>query len=162
VLVEHAGRIVEKNELLEKVWPGVFIEEGNLSRHVFTLRQTLGDGPDGQSYIETVPRRGYRFIGTVQEEGAASLTVPALLPEEAQAAQDAARKPERRRALWLWPLALTALLVIAASLVSQRFWMASKSTSQKMMLAVLPFTNISSDPGNDYFADGFTEEMITQ
>src|SRR5512133_2126588 len=63
VLVEKAGHIVGKDELLQKVWPGVFIEEGNLARHVFTLRQLLGNAPDGGKYIETVPKRGYRFVG---------------------------------------------------------------------------------------------------
>ena len=65
VLVERAGHIVEKEELLEKVWPGVFIEEGNLARHIFNLRQVLGDRADGRNYIETIPRRGYRFIASV-------------------------------------------------------------------------------------------------
>lgn len=65
VLVERAGHIVEKQELLEKVWPGVFIEEGNLARHIFNLRQVLGDSRDGRNYIETIPRRGYRFTAPV-------------------------------------------------------------------------------------------------
>src|SRR6266850_823261 len=65
VLVERAGHIVEKDELLEKVWPGVFVEEGNLARHIFNLRQVLGDTPDGRKYIQTVPKRGYRFVAAV-------------------------------------------------------------------------------------------------
>lgn len=65
VLVERAGHIVEKGELLEKVWPGVFVEEGNLARHIFNLRHVLGDGPDGRKYIETIPKRGYRFVAVV-------------------------------------------------------------------------------------------------
>src|SRR2546429_8216124 len=68
VLVEKAGHIVEKEELLEKVWPGVFDEEGNLARHIFNLRQVLGDRPDGRKYIETIPTRGYRFVAAVQED----------------------------------------------------------------------------------------------
>jgi len=72
VLVERAGHIVSKEELLEKVWPGVFVEEGNLSRYVFNLRQALGDGIDGQRYIETISRRGYRFNAPVAEAGESS------------------------------------------------------------------------------------------
>src|SRR6202008_484172 len=68
VLVERAGHIVEKEELLERVWPGVFIEEGNLARHIFNLRQVLGDSADERPYIEPIPKRGYRFIATVQED----------------------------------------------------------------------------------------------
>jgi pimeloyl-ACP methyl ester carboxylesterase/DNA-binding winged helix-turn-helix (wHTH) protein len=69
VLVENAGHIVEKKELLEKVWPDVFVEEGNLARHVFNLRQGLGDCADGRAYIETIPRRGYRFIAPITKLG---------------------------------------------------------------------------------------------
>lgn len=81
VLVQRAGHIVSKEELLEKVWPGVFIEEGNLSRYIFNLRQAFRDGIDGQKYIETVPRRGYRFTAAAVEAGGSS---PALreTPEE--------------------------------------------------------------------------------
>ena len=68
VLVERAGHLVNKDELMEKVWPGVFIEEGNLSKRIFNLRQVLGAGPDGRQYIETVPKRGYRFVGLPQAE----------------------------------------------------------------------------------------------
>src|SRR4029077_17446918 len=68
VLVERAGHIVEKEELLEKVWPGVFIEEGNLARHIFNLRQVLCDTEDGRKYIETIPKRGYRFVAAVHED----------------------------------------------------------------------------------------------
>ena len=69
VLVERAGHIVEKEELLEKVWPGVFVEEGNLARHIFNLRKVLGDTADGRKYIETIPKRGYRFVAPVTKPG---------------------------------------------------------------------------------------------
>src|SRR5256885_4507863 len=78
VLVERAGRIVEKEELLEKVWPGVFVEEGNLARHIFNLRQVLGDSPDGRKYIETIPKRGYRFVAAVHEDQEAAAAHPAV------------------------------------------------------------------------------------
>jgi DNA-binding winged helix-turn-helix (wHTH) protein len=65
VLVERHGHIVEKDEMMDRVWPDTFVEEGNLARHVSTLRQALGDTADGAPYIETVPRRGYRFAAPV-------------------------------------------------------------------------------------------------
>jgi len=68
-LVEHSGHIVEKGELMETVWPGTFVEESNLSSSVSLLRKTLGSTADGKSYIETVPRRGYRFAGAVEVMG---------------------------------------------------------------------------------------------
>src|SRR5262245_29902251 len=66
VLVENHGHTVGKEELLEKVWPGTFVEEGNLARHISVLRQILSHGQNGQ-YIETIPKRGYRFVAPVRE-----------------------------------------------------------------------------------------------
>ena len=68
VLVENRGRLLQKDELMKLVWPESFVEEGNLSHHVFTLRKALGDDK-GSAYIETVPKRGYRFIAPVREVG---------------------------------------------------------------------------------------------
>jgi DNA-binding winged helix-turn-helix (wHTH) protein len=66
LLVTHAGQLVEKDFLLKEVWPGTFVEEANLSQNIFLLRKALGDERDGPKYIETVPRRGYRFIASVK------------------------------------------------------------------------------------------------
>jgi DNA-binding winged helix-turn-helix (wHTH) protein len=65
VLVCNSGRVVEKDELLKEVWPDTFVEEGVLAVNVAAIRKALSDGEEGPSYIETVPRRGYRFIGSV-------------------------------------------------------------------------------------------------
>ena len=67
VLVENHGHTVGKEELFEKVWPGTFVEEGNLARHISVLRQVLGQGQSGPQYIETVPKRGYRFVAPVRQ-----------------------------------------------------------------------------------------------
>ena len=67
VLVESRGRLLEKGELMKRLWPDSFVEEANLSHHVFTLRKALNDGENGATYIETVPKHGYRFIGDVKE-----------------------------------------------------------------------------------------------
>jgi DNA-binding winged helix-turn-helix (wHTH) protein len=101
-LVERAGHIVEKEELLEKVWPGVFIEEGNLSRHIFNLRQALGDSPDGRKYIETVPRRGYRFVASVRKR--AETTASDLATSPASGRPQTAGPVGLRRTLRLLPL----------------------------------------------------------
>jgi TolB-like protein len=66
MLVLNAGQLVEKDELLKEVWPNTFVEEANLSQNVFVLRRALGDERADPRYIETVVRRGYRFIGTVR------------------------------------------------------------------------------------------------
>ena len=155
VLVERAGHIVGKDELLQKVWPGVFIEEGNLARHVFNIRQVLGDAPDGRSYIETVPKRGYRFVGAVKKESGPAAAV-SIAPSEPETSP-----PVRSgRPAWLWTLA--AVLFVAAVGIATRLWMARTAPSGRVMLAVLPFANLSGDSREDYFADGLTEEMIAQ
>ncbi|PYT71341.1 MAG: hypothetical protein DMG39_13360 [Acidobacteria bacterium] len=147
-MVEKAGHIVEKEELLQKVWPGVFVEEGNLSRRIFNLRQVLGDAPDRREYIETIPRRGYRFVAAVQQDGDE--------PAEAIAV------PSQKRTLWLGLLALFVVLAVTAYLVSRRFRPKANPSPERVMLAVLPFVNLSGDAHEDYFADGLTEEMIAQ
>ena len=158
VLVERAGHIVEKEELLEKVWPGVFVEEGNLARHIFNLRQVLGDSPDGRKYIETIPKRGYRFVAAVQEDPEA--TAPYSTVQDSEQAQTTVHFGQKR-SLWMWPLAL-AVLAVTGILIARHFWPPRNPSPQRAMLAVLPFINLSGDAHEDYFADGLTEEMIAQ
>ena len=67
LLVKNAGHLVEKDELMAQVWPDAFVEDGNLNRNIFVLRQLLGEWDGGREYIETVPKRGYRFIAPVSE-----------------------------------------------------------------------------------------------
>jgi TolB-like protein/DNA-binding winged helix-turn-helix (wHTH) protein/Tfp pilus assembly protein PilF len=160
VLVEQAGHIVQKDELMERVWPGVFIEEGNLSRRVFNLRQVLGDSPDGRKYIETIPRRGYRFIAAVHEnaESEGTLQIASQASERPQTAVGRGQK----KSVWLWSIALTVVLAMAVTLAGRHSWRSRNAPSEKIMLAVLPFVNLSADAREEYFVDGFTEEMIAQ
>ncbi|HMD87008.1 MAG TPA: SUMF1/EgtB/PvdO family nonheme iron enzyme [Terriglobia bacterium] len=65
LLVEKAGHLVDKDDLMKRVWPDTFVEEGNLTKNVFVLRRALGNGENGREYIETVPKRGYRFVARV-------------------------------------------------------------------------------------------------
>lgn len=155
VLVENAGHIVEKEYLLEKVWPGVFIEENNLSRRVFNLRQLLGSGPDGRPYIETIPKRGYRFSAAVLNEAEEATVI------ERAAQEQPAASSERKKTFKLWPIALSVALALMAVFLSRYLWPPSAPSTQKVMLAVLPFENLS-DGHDDYFAEGLTEEMIAQ
>jgi DNA-binding winged helix-turn-helix (wHTH) protein/TolB-like protein/Flp pilus assembly protein TadD len=66
-LVENSGHVLGKDELMKQVWPDSFVEEANLSHHIFTLRKALGEDKNGAKYIETIPRRGYRFVAEVTE-----------------------------------------------------------------------------------------------
>src|SRR5260370_37549790 len=73
LFVQSGGRILDKDELMKTLWPGSFVEEGNLSQNIFILRKLLGDDRNGNSFIQTVPRKGYRFVASVQEADAATL-----------------------------------------------------------------------------------------
>ena len=161
VLVERAGHIVEKEELLERVWPGVFIEEGNLARHIFNLRQVLGDSPDGRKYIETIPRRGYRFVAAVREDGEPAAPHPPVPQASGPALTTVPVPLSQKRSFWLWPLALS-VLAATTILIGRHFRQPRNASPQKAILAVLPFVNLSGDAHEDYFADGLTEEMIAQ
>ncbi len=110
LLLQRAGDVVAKDELLKQVWHDAFVEDGSLTRTISVLRGILGAGRNGQQYIATVSRRGYRFAAPVTQAG-----------------------PQPRA-----------------------------SIPGKLMLAVLPFENLSEERTQEYFNDGLTEEMITQ
>ena len=107
VLIESAGAVIDKEEILKQVWKGAFVEEGSLTRTISILRKALQHDGTGQKYIATVSKRGYRFVAEV-------VKTPQRMPQP------------------------------------------------KLMLAVLPFENMSGDVTQEYFNDGLTEEMITQ
>ena len=92
-LVRRAGRLSDKEELLKEVWPDAFVEESNLTQNVFALRRALGPADNGKPYIETVPKRGYRFLAavTVTQDGVQE-TAPAQPPEQVT-------RPARSRAI---------------------------------------------------------------
>src|SRR5262249_29422683 len=69
-LIESGGQVLSKESLMNRVWPDTFVEEGNLTQNISLLRKALGEGQNGNQYIETVARRGYRFVAPVREAGA--------------------------------------------------------------------------------------------
>lgn len=155
-LVENNGHILEKDELLKRIWPDTFVEEGTLVQNISTLRKVLGESADGCAFIETIPRRGYRFAGGVREVDAKQAS------EEGLSTMSSIAAPRTRISHgWIAALVLTGLLVTLI-LVRARIWSHSDASQQKIMLAVLPFSNLSSDPQQEYFSNGLTEEMITQ
>ena len=108
VLVERHGTLVTKEELFQRVWPDAFVEENNLAQHISTLRRVLGEGLPDNPVIETVPRRGYRFVGPVVEEVEHDPTPASALEPSISAAAitgggtrgTAAKWPMRSAALW--------------------------------------------------------------
>ena len=168
VLVESSGHLLEKGELLERIWPDSFVEEGNLTVKMSELRRALaGDGEEVQ-YIETVPRRGYRFTASVKEveDNGARQTGPSVetSEDETPIAQDSLKSSMRP---WSWAWLLLTLPVLAALLfglnaggVRERL-LGSTAPAPISSLAVLPLEDLSGDAAQEYFADGMTESLIT-
>ncbi|HYL83899.1 MAG TPA: tetratricopeptide repeat protein [Candidatus Angelobacter sp.] len=155
-LLENSGHILEKDELLKRIWPDTFVEEGTLVQNISTLRKILGEAPDGSAYIETVPRRGYRFAGAVRK-----INLEPVSEEKIQSIAIAVRAGEGTRN-WIAALALAAVSLAAVFLARGRIWPRRDPAPKKIMLAVLPFENLSGDAQQEYFSSGLTEEMITQ
>jgi Tol biopolymer transport system component/DNA-binding winged helix-turn-helix (wHTH) protein len=117
-LLERRGRLVEKDELLSAVWPGTFVTENALTREIALLRKVLGDDSKAAKYIETVPKRGYRFIAsvTVRQNG-----TPATTPAETATFLPPAAAPRFHRLWLLWTFLSVALAVAAV------FWQISST-----------------------------------
>jgi DNA-binding winged helix-turn-helix (wHTH) protein/Tol biopolymer transport system component len=129
VLVENHGHTVGKEELLEKVWPGTFVEEGNLARHISALRQVLSQGQNGPQYIETIPKRGYRFVAPVRE---VDLSSAEDQPGEMPAARPtAASRPAAARTV---AIAAVVLLLLMAGLALFRRGRTSAPAAQYTQL----------------------------
>src|SRR5262249_7667518 len=149
-LVERNGHLVEKDELLKKVWPDTFVEEANLASNISQLRKALGDGENGHRYIETAPKRGYRFVAIVREvleEGEESKTkVQTTLvnqgPEPSVVEPATARLVERRSFLTSWralAVAFGLLLAVGAGSVRWRGREGPAAVSSPAGVAIKPF-----------------------
>jgi TolB-like protein/DNA-binding winged helix-turn-helix (wHTH) protein/Tfp pilus assembly protein PilF len=163
VLVENAGHVMGKEALLDRVWPGTFVNESTLSQNILTLRKALGKQASGEDYIGTVPKRGYRFEARVTENGPADAAPwPARLDPKPAAAPQAA--PLSRHAILYALLAVAAVIAISALyLVRARLVPAAVNIAPTKIrsIAVLSLTNLSGDPSQDYLADGITEAITT-
>lgn len=146
-LLESPGQVVTREELKQRLWPEAYVDfDHSLGNAINRLRATLGDSAEQPRYIETLPKRGFRFIAPVLD-----VEAPVPLPVE----------PPRKR---LWP----SLLVAAGAVMAVAVYLGwpeagdPPSSSGRMMLAVLPFENLSGNPELDFVSDGLTEEMISQ
>jgi TolB-like protein/DNA-binding winged helix-turn-helix (wHTH) protein/thioredoxin-like negative regulator of GroEL len=155
VLLQNAGHLVNKEELLKRVWPGAFVEEGNLNKNIFTLRKTLGQWDSGQEYIETVPKRGYRFIAPVE-----TLSDESPDGEPKEATQNVDRTSPTSRYLKVAAATFGLILAVGGWLVWRIAGRGAVAGTIRS-LAVLPLENLSGDAAQDYFADAMTDELIT-
>lgn len=170
MLLEHPGELVTRDDLQRRLWPSTtFVNfDLGLNSAVKKLRDALRDSADTPRYVETLPRRGYRFIGTIEPEPP-SLPRPAApetdpVPQTDSVAVPPAHPGWFRRPGARWAAAAAVMLVIAVAAqgaVSRRHSTAASGLPAIQALAVLPLENLSGDPGQDYFADGMTDAIIT-
>jgi DNA-binding winged helix-turn-helix (wHTH) protein/tetratricopeptide (TPR) repeat protein len=159
VLVEQHGRVVEKEEILSRLWPGTFVEEGNVLRNVSTLRKVLGDGEDGSRYIETIPKRGYRFVARVEVLTNGSASAPAAALTAAAPAPSATLPvnaapytavPAVRGRRWGWAIAVAAVVILAAGTVA---WLTMSrpalSFAERDWVLLADFENRTGEPRFD-------------
>lgn len=166
LLVENRGRLLDKSFLLESLWPGTFVEEANLSVNVSLLRKALGDGAGG-TYIETVPKRGYRFVANVTEVTGPAEELPAIIePQQPVAIATRYEMPTAqvlvsRRRRWVWVAGFLIVMAIAGWL----FWLEMPRRSrvaQIHSIAVLPFRSLGGNADHDYLGLGMADAVVTR
>jgi TolB-like protein/DNA-binding winged helix-turn-helix (wHTH) protein len=164
-LAEHEGEVVPKEKLLQAVWPDTFVSDDVLKRSVSELRHVFGDDAHKSRIVETIPKRGYRLLVAVTPGNGqvpAHLATPWAIQTELPQARPSIRK---------WKIGLSAIgivvpvcgLLLAFNIGSSRERVFGNGGPPPIRsLAVLPLQNLSGDPKQDYFADGMTEELITE
>ena len=156
ILLERPGEVVTREELQKRLWPDTFVDvDHNLNAAINKIRETLGDSAGNPRFVETLARRGYRFIAPVEGEEPSRVV-------EAKATQGL------RRLIFPVGFGLLAVIGMTAVLLAlnvqgwrdRLFVYAAKPRIQA--LAILPLANLSGDPEQEYFADGMTEALITE
>jgi DNA-binding winged helix-turn-helix (wHTH) protein/tetratricopeptide (TPR) repeat protein len=133
LLVRNSGHLLEKGELIKMLWPDTFVEEGSLSNNIFLLRKALGEDP---AFIETVPRRGYRFVGPLRGDGQESAHATS---EKAASYSDSARH---------WKMIAAVAIVVAAGSVGGMLWHSRRShkLTEKDTIVLADFSDATGDP----------------
>ena len=188
VLLERRGQVVEKDELMERLWPDSVVEEANLTVHISALRRVLGDGPKQHRYITTIPGRGYRFAAEVKEglaEGTAVMvqqrfSASLVIEEEEEAPQgeatsetasgEAQTPPAISRFRLRQPprqvVAVSLLVVVLGAAIIYFFRPSQARQPREVLLiksiAILPFKPLGADGGDEYLGLGMTDALITR
>ncbi|HET7112271.1 MAG TPA: winged helix-turn-helix domain-containing protein, partial [Pyrinomonadaceae bacterium] len=146
LLVAKAGQLVGKDELLNQVWPDTFVEESNLTQNIFLLRRVLGDERPAPKYIETVVRRGYRFIANVRVIGGPGDIGGEVGPRDLAGLRDSLASDSRDSS--------------STSTGSGTHTANGDDASVPRTVAVLPFLNATGNPDIEYLADGLTDNLV--
>jgi TolB-like protein/DNA-binding winged helix-turn-helix (wHTH) protein len=159
MLLEHPGELVTREDIRKRLWPAdTFVDfDHGLNNAVNRLRESLGDSAEAPQFVETLPRRGYRFIAEVRRPNRTDRTPP---PTELTFATQANRRIGRLR-LTAGLIGFAILLTGTLYLAGPRIW-GRHVHAERVKLAVLPFENLSGQPEEDYLSDGLTDELITQ
>jgi len=185
ILLEHRGEMVTREQLQHRLWPSdTFVDfDHSLNTAVMRLREVLSDSSENPRFIETLPRRGYRFLAPLEEKPASVNEPTPVQSGEVGASQSAdskvdstsppllpafpafAAKPEKRvQRLRLVTVTLSIFAIVLAGAFAfrylKRFSLATAPSGQLTSLVVLPFENLSADKDQAYFADGMTDELI--
>ena len=171
MLLEREGKIVTREEIKSRLWANdtVVDFDHSINATIKALRRALGDSADNSRYIETLARRGYRLIPAIEYLG----PVPGAASEKdrdqheqsaAEMSENTARVQRQLKPNWSKAAIVLASVVIlvSAGYSWRHFRGITQPKSEKIMLAVLPFQNLTGDPNKEYLADGLTEEMISQ
>jgi len=163
VLLEKPGEIVTREELRKRIWPSdTFVDfEGGVNNAIKRLREALGDKADTPRFVETLPRRGYRFIAT--PNGSNGATSVASVPAKANAKNGSTISGQGLRFRLGAGLGISVLLLALLWFLPASMWhrFSMSRTPQIRSIAVLPLKNLSDDPSQKYFAYGMAEELIT-
>ena len=161
LLAEHPGKVISREELESQAWSGMVVSYDAVSNTIIKLRKAFGDDSRNPRYIETISKSGYRLIAEV---GQVQSATPVAEPERSEHSVQSTRPVSPRKRLLP---ALTFLLAV----VAVGLWLMSPENDPprqtespappKPAIAVLPFDNLSGDPGQEYFANGITEDLIT-
>jgi TolB-like protein/DNA-binding winged helix-turn-helix (wHTH) protein/Tfp pilus assembly protein PilF len=178
-LADRAGQVVTREEIQREIWGDeTFVDyEQGVNFCIKQIRAALGDDAKAPRFIETLPRRGYRFIAPVErKEGNLSrendlavepapdivISPPEAVPDPSAISAAVSATQTRTRVFLVAALAVAIALPLAGYVIWQGREKKEIAPAGKIILAVLPFENLSGDPEQDYFSDGLTEEMITR